>query len=31
MVNAQGCWASAGCDSYDPVDDSFTFESYDGC
>ena len=30
MVNAQGCWASASCSSYDPVDNSFTFESYDG-
>ena len=30
MVNAQGCWASAGCESYDPADNSFTYESYDG-
>ncbi len=29
MVNAQGCWAAAGCESYAPVDNSFTYESYD--
>ncbi|MDF1523467.1 MAG: hypothetical protein P1P87_11740 [Trueperaceae bacterium] len=28
-VNAQGCWAAAGCSEYDPVDNSFTYESYD--
>lgn len=28
-INVQGCWAAAGCSSYDPVDNSFTFESYD--
>jgi hypothetical protein len=28
-VNAQGCWSAAGCSSYDPVDNSFTYESYD--
>ena len=28
-VNAQGCWSAAGCSSYDPVDNSYTYESYD--
>jgi hypothetical protein len=28
-INAQGCWSAAGCSSYDPVDNSFTYESYD--
>lgn len=30
MINAQSCWAAAGCESYDPIDNSFTFQSYDG-
>ena len=30
MINAQGCWAAAGCESYDPIDNSFSYESYDG-
>jgi hypothetical protein len=25
---AQGCWASAGCESYDPQFDEYTYESY---
>ncbi|UCH25596.1 MAG: hypothetical protein JSV66_16965 [Trueperaceae bacterium] len=25
-VGAQSCWAAAGCESYDPVDNSFTFD-----
>lgn len=29
MINAQGCWAAAGCQSYDPIDNSFTYESFD--
>lgn len=28
-VNAQGCWAAAGCEGYDPVDNSFDYGSYD--
>lgn len=26
---AQGCWAAAGCASYDPQFDTYTYESYD--
>ena len=29
-MNAQGCWAAAGCSDYDPVDNSFSYDSYDG-
>lgn len=29
-INAQGCWAAAGCESYDPIDNSFTYDSFDG-
>jgi hypothetical protein len=25
----QGCWAAAGCESYDPQSDTFTYESWD--
>ncbi len=29
-INTQGCWASAGCQSYDPEFNTYTFDSYDG-
>jgi hypothetical protein len=29
-INAQGCWAAAGCESYDPEFNTFTYDSYDG-
>ncbi|MEX2535228.1 MAG: hypothetical protein WD273_06455 [Trueperaceae bacterium] len=29
-MNAQSCWAAAGCDSYDPVGNDFNFDNYDG-
>lgn len=27
-MNAQSCWAAAGCLDYDATDDSFTYEDY---
>ena len=27
--NAMSCWAAAGCDGYDAVDNSFSYDSYD--
>ncbi len=29
-INAQSCWAAAGCSSYDPSSNQFTYDTYDG-
>lgn len=28
-MNAQSCWAAAGCSDYDPADNSFSYDTYD--
>ncbi|MDZ7799409.1 MAG: hypothetical protein U5K81_01285 [Trueperaceae bacterium] len=28
-MNAQSCWAAAGCSGYDPVTNDFSYDSYD--